>query len=257
MRNYALLIVCTQDLVTRGGKFVFMYKRCGRRVILNAEGHMMVAPSRIEAWVQQHTIGQVSAHIFTIILHLLLLVVCTTFHCHLLLLIESDRASLTNVMHCNLHGPQHMVDHKPCPCLRLLGLLILAYLSTAVAADLPVCCAVRTWQHHLLANYYHATLAVVLAQFSHKGFTDGMAGVIALAEASPYLQASTRTEQSAPYLHNIVQGCLLYRICLRVKWGCGCHACVSMHGTVCCKATAACPGLTCQRPGFICGKILS
>lgn len=50
-----------QDLVTRGGKFIFMYKRCGRRVIVNAGGHMMVAPSRIEAWVQEHTIGKPSA----------------------------------------------------------------------------------------------------------------------------------------------------------------------------------------------------
>ncbi|KAL3155626.1 hypothetical protein ABBQ38_010824 [Trebouxia sp. C0009 RCD-2024] len=49
-------IINDQDLVTRGGKFVFMYKRLGRRVIVNAGGHMMVAPSRIEAWVQQHTI---------------------------------------------------------------------------------------------------------------------------------------------------------------------------------------------------------
>ena len=47
-----------QDLVTRGGKFVFLYARCGRRVIINAGGHMMVAPSNFEAWIQQHTIGE-------------------------------------------------------------------------------------------------------------------------------------------------------------------------------------------------------
>ena len=49
-----------QDLVTRGGKFVFLYKRCGRRVIINDGGQMMVAPSSIEAWVQQNTIGELS-----------------------------------------------------------------------------------------------------------------------------------------------------------------------------------------------------
>ena len=53
----SLPCVDVQDLVTRGGKFILMYKRSGKRVIINAGGHMMVAPSRIEAWIQQHTIG--------------------------------------------------------------------------------------------------------------------------------------------------------------------------------------------------------
>lgn len=64
--------------------------------------------------------------------------------------------------------------------------------------DTSTCCAARSWQHHLLASYYHATLAVILAQFSHKGFTDGMAGVIELAEASSYLQASTMHQVAEP-----------------------------------------------------------
>ena len=68
-----------------------------------------------------------------------------------------------------------------------------AHLSGAAAADMSACRAVRTWQHHLLISYYHAALAVILAQFSHKGFTDGMAGVIELAEASSYLQVRVST----------------------------------------------------------------
>ena len=67
----------------------------------------------------------------------------------------------------------------------------LACLSATSTDDTSGCCAVRTWQHHLLVDYYHSTLAVLLAQFSHKGFADGMRGVTELAEASPYLQAST------------------------------------------------------------------
>ncbi len=43
-------------------------------------------------------------------------------------------------------------------------------------------------RHHLLTNYMHAILSVVLAQFTGLGFLDGMEGVIKLAEASSYVQ---------------------------------------------------------------------
>ena len=46
-----------QDVVTRGGKFFFLYKRPGNRVIVNDGGHMMVSPSAIEASVQQSIAG--------------------------------------------------------------------------------------------------------------------------------------------------------------------------------------------------------
>lgn len=58
--------------------------------------------------------------------------------------------------------------------------------------QLLTCCLTCTGQsveHHFLASYYHAILSVVLAQFSHKGFTDGMTGIVHLAQASPFLQA--------------------------------------------------------------------
>ena len=41
---------------------------------------------------------------------------------------------------------------------------------------------------HLLTSYHHAILSVVLAQFSFKGFADGMEGVVRLAEASPTIK---------------------------------------------------------------------
>lgn len=48
-----------QDVVTREGKLVFMYKRPGQRVIINAAGHMMVHPTHIEASVQKSTGGEI------------------------------------------------------------------------------------------------------------------------------------------------------------------------------------------------------
>ena len=45
-------------------------------------------------------------------------------------------------------------------------------------------------RHHLLTNYMHAILSVVLAQFTGLGFLDGMEGVIKLAEASSYVQVN-------------------------------------------------------------------
>lgn len=41
---------------------------------------------------------------------------------------------------------------------------------------------------HFMSSYHHAVLAVILAQFTAKGFADGMEGVTKLIQASPYLQ---------------------------------------------------------------------
>ena len=46
----------------------------------------------------------------------------------------------------------------------------------------------QSMRHHLLSSYFHAVLLVALAQFSTKGFVDGIPGVIRLAKASPYVQ---------------------------------------------------------------------
>jgi len=48
-----LTVVLMQDVVTRGGKFVVLYKRPGKRIILNNEGRLMVSPSSMEASIQQ------------------------------------------------------------------------------------------------------------------------------------------------------------------------------------------------------------
>ena len=72
-----------QDIVTRGGKFVFMYKRQGKRVIVNAKGHMMVSPSLIETWIQQHTVGMVqpSHHLFSMLAYASS---CKAFHANVM-----------------------------------------------------------------------------------------------------------------------------------------------------------------------------
>ncbi len=48
-----LTVPLMQDVVTRGGKFVVLYKRPGKRIILNNEGRLMVSPSSMEASIQQ------------------------------------------------------------------------------------------------------------------------------------------------------------------------------------------------------------
>ncbi len=52
-----------QDVVTRGGKLFYLYKRPGKRVIVNDLGHMMVCPTLIEATLQQNTAGT-HGHVF-------------------------------------------------------------------------------------------------------------------------------------------------------------------------------------------------
>ena len=49
-------------------------------------------------------------------------------------------------------------------------------------------CTGQSVDQHKLANYYHAILSIILAQFSHKGFDNGMAGTVRLAQASPYIR---------------------------------------------------------------------
>lgn len=45
-------------------------------------------------------------------------------------------------------------------------------------------------RHHMLTNYFHAILTVILNQFTGLGFADGMDGVVRLTEASPYIRVT-------------------------------------------------------------------
>ena len=48
-----LLYSPLQDVVTRGGKMVFLYSRPGQRVLVNSRGDLIVRPSWIEASLQR------------------------------------------------------------------------------------------------------------------------------------------------------------------------------------------------------------
>ena len=63
-----------------------------------------------------------------------------------------------------------------------------------VSMQSVLACTGQSVDQHKLANYYHAILSIVLAQFSHKGFINGMAGTVRLAQASPYIRV-----RSLPY----------------------------------------------------------
>lgn len=54
--------------------------------------------------------------------------------------------------------------------------------------DLP-CNAGQSVDQHLLSSYQYAILSIILAQFTCKGFADGMEGVVRVVEALPNLQA--------------------------------------------------------------------
>jgi len=43
-------------------------------------------------------------------------------------------------------------------------------------------------EQHFLSSYYHAILSVILAQFSSRGCSDGMEGIVQLVKASPHLK---------------------------------------------------------------------
>ena len=52
---------------------------------------------------------------------------------------------------------------------------------------------------HLLSSYHYAILSIILAQFTCKGFSDGMEGIVRLVEADPKVQVSlSQTHESIP-----------------------------------------------------------
>jgi hypothetical protein len=65
-------------------------------------------------------------------------------------------------------------------------------------------CTGQSVDQHKLANYYHAILSIILAQFSNKGFESGMSGAVRLAQASPYIRV-----RSLPYSHSVFPLCIL------------------------------------------------
>ena len=58
------------------------------------------------------------------------------------------------------------------------------------SAEADMVLAGQSMKHHLLSSYFHAVLSVALAQFGTSGFAHGTAGIVRLAEGSPYVQVS-------------------------------------------------------------------
>jgi hypothetical protein len=56
-------VINDQDTVPRSGKFLFMYKRPGQRVLINSDGDMIVRPSFVEASVQRRATSSVAHHL--------------------------------------------------------------------------------------------------------------------------------------------------------------------------------------------------
>ena len=53
--NMQRILLCVQDVVARGGKFVALYKRPGHRVLLTTAGDLIVRPAAAELSLRQGT----------------------------------------------------------------------------------------------------------------------------------------------------------------------------------------------------------
>lgn len=96
------------------------------------------------------------------------------------------------------------------------------------------CVAGQSVRHHLLTNYFHAILTVVLAQFSGLGFLDGMEGIIRLAEASSYIRVHSR----AADICCVPVTCVVNQLCCLVQ----CSASL-LHPDALCMGCMSC-GIT-------------
>ena len=159
----------TQDIVTRGGKFVLLYKRPGHRVIVNTAGQMMVSPLSIEASVQQNTD-----------IYQMLPIPC--LESNDFCTYSTGRTDSQCLLAC-------MSANK--------ALQVVA--SALMHPKKPFFCKFAIWvnanagqsmDQHFLTSYTHAILSVILAQFSSRGFAAGVKGIVSLAEASPFLKVT-------------------------------------------------------------------
>ncbi len=137
-----------QDVVTRGGKFVVLYKRPGKRIILNNEGRLMVPPSSMEASIQQSIGGT-----------------------YKLPPVKACTNPYTSLVSCMLSAQGQIAQ----------DLIVKVVVVQSVGQKVD---------HHLLTSYHQAILSVILAQFTPKGFIDGMEGIVRLVEGHEGLQAS-------------------------------------------------------------------
>ena len=62
MHGADVMSASAQDAVVRGGKLIRMYKRPGHRVIINADGDLIVRPMFVEASIQRRPGGSAVSH---------------------------------------------------------------------------------------------------------------------------------------------------------------------------------------------------
>ena len=148
-----------QDVVTRGGKFVALYKRPGKRIIVNNEGRLMVSPSSMEASIQQSIGGMYK---------LLPVKACTNPYSSLVTCMLSAQAQIAQDF--------------------IVKVVVMQNVGQKV-------------DHHLLTSYHQAILSVILAQFTPKGFIDGMEGIVRLVEGREGLQAGITVFPVAAHKH--------------------------------------------------------
>lgn len=63
--------------------------------------------------------------------------------------------------------------------------------------------------HHFLSAYYDAMLSVILAQFTSKGFADGVEGIVRIAESSDFIAVNITVD----LLGVVVKSIVLYAYC--------------------------------------------
>ena len=87
--------------------------------------------------------------------------------------------------------------------------------------------------HHLLTSYQYAILSVVLAQFTPKGFIDGMEGIVRLVEGREGLQASIAGSFVATHKHATAVTCQSTRTSgASAGLPALCSFCMCMYGTL-------------------------
>lgn len=64
---------------------------------------------------------------------------------------------------------------------------------SAIEASVQQSIAGQSVDQHMLSSYQYAILSVILAQFTSKGFSDGMEGIVRLLKATPRLQEVLET----------------------------------------------------------------
>ena len=158
-----------QDAVTRGAKFCKMYKRPGHRVIINADGDLIVRPTFIEVRISTPYCRHQSRVIFSVSLNPVILL---TYRKAMIQQTDASRST-----------PRHAEGRSPATTPLHLD-------SQASVQRRPAGASVS---HHLLTTYVRSYLAVIRSQFSCKGVQGGREVVAPFPAAALFLKLTGLT----------------------------------------------------------------